>query len=397
MEKENEILAKMQAEFAAKFGADAARETRSYFSPGRVNLIGEHTDYNGGHVFPCAISLGTYALVADRQDNTTRIYSMNMAEKGIIEFTMSGLSYDKAKDWANYPMGVVKVFEDAGHKAGHGFDILIFGTLPNGSGLSSSASIEVLTALILNDAFDFGLDMVEMVKLSQKAENTFVGVNCGIMDQFAVGMGRKDCAILLDCTTLEYRYSKIALEGAGIVITNTNKPHSLASSAYNVRRAQCEHALNELKEVKPELNALGQLSNEEFNQLAGAISEPLERQRARHAVLENNRTLEAVEALEGNDVVKFGKLMNESHYSLRDDYDVTGKELDTLAELAWQVEGVIGSRMTGAGFGGCTVSLVKNEAIETFKAKVGKAYTEKIGYAPSFYVANIADGTHRLK
>jgi len=397
MEKENEILAKMQAEFAAKFGADAARETRSYFSPGRVNLIGEHTDYNGGHVFPCAISLGTYALVADRQDSKTQIYSMNMADKGVIEFPMSGLSYDKAKDWANYPMGVVKVFEDAGFKAGHGFDILIFGTLPNGSGLSSSASLEVLTALILNDAFDFGLDMVEMVKLSQKAENTFVGVNCGIMDQFAVGMGKKDCAILLDCNTLSYRYSKIALDGASIVITNTNKPHSLASSAYNVRRAQCEHALNELKEVKPELNALGELSNEEFNQLAGAISEPLERQRARHAVLENNRTLEAVEALEANDVAKFGKLMNESHYSLRDDYDVTGKELDTLAELAWQVDGVIGSRMTGAGFGGCTVSLVKNEAIEAFKEKVGKVYTEKIGYAPSFYVANIADGTHRVK
>lgn len=397
MEKENEILAKMQAEFAAKFGADAARETRSYFSPGRVNLIGEHTDYNGGHVFPCAISLGTYALVADRQDSKTQIYSMNMADKGVIEFPMSGLSYDKAKDWANYPMGVVKVFEDAGFKAGHGFDILIYGTLPNGSGLSSSASIEVLTALILNDAFDFGLDMVEMVKLSQKAENTFVGVNCGIMDQFAVGMGKKDCAILLDCNTLSYRYSKIALDGASIVITNTNKPHSLASSAYNVRRAQCEHALNELKEVKPELNALGELSNEEFNQLAGAISEPLERQRARHAVLENNRTLEAVEALEANDVAKFGKLMNESHYSLRDDYDVTGRELDTLAELAWQVEGVIGSRMTGAGFGGCTVSLVKDEAIEAFKENVGKAYTEKIGYAPSFYVASIADGTHRVK
>ena len=394
MEKENEILAKTEEEFAAKFGA---QETRAYFSPGRVNLIGEHTDYNGGHVFPCAISLGTYALVADRADNKTRIYSMNLADKGVIEFAMSGLSYDKEKNWANYPMGVVKVFEDAGHKASHGFDILVYGTLPNGSGLSSSASIEVLTALILNDAFGFGLDMVEMVKLSQKAENTFVGVNCGIMDQFAVGMGKKDCAILLDCNTLSYRYSKIALEGASIVISNTNKPHSLASSAYNVRRAQCEHALNELKEVKPELNALGELSNEAFNQLAGAISEPLERQRARHAVLENNRTLEAVEALEADDVVKFGKLMNESHYSLRDDYDVTGKELDTLAELAWQIDGVIGSRMTGAGFGGCTVSLVKNEAIEAFKEKVGKAYTEKIGYAPSFYVANIADGTHRIK
>ena len=391
---EQEILEKMQAEFSKKFGP---KETRLYFSPGRVNLIGEHTDYNGGHVFPCAISLGTYALVADRQDDKTRMFSLNLADKGVVEFPMSSLSYDKSKDWANYPMGVVKVFEDAGYKAAHGFDILIYGTLPNGSGLSSSASLEVLTALILNDAFAFGLDMVTMVKLSQKAENTFVGVNCGIMDQFAVGMGRKDCAILLDCNTLAYRYSKIALTGASIVITNTNKPHSLASSAYNVRRAQCEHALNELKEVKPDLQALGELSNEEFNQLAGAISEPLERQRARHAVMENNRTLEAVEALEAKDVTRFGKLMNESHYSLRDDYDVTGRELDTLAELAWQVEGVIGSRMTGAGFGGCTVSLVKDEAIEAFKENVGEAYTEKIGYAPSFYVASIADGTHRVK
>ena len=322
---------------------------------------------------------------------------MNLADKGVIEFEMSGLSYDKAKNWANYPMGVVSVFEQAGHKCSHGFDIVINGTLPNGSGLSSSASLEVLTAVILNEAFGFGLDMVEMVKLSQKAENVFVGVNCGIMDQFAVGMGKKDCAILLDCNTLDYRYSKIALKDASIVISNTNKPHSLASSAYNVRRAQCEHALNELKEVKPELNALGELSNEEFNKLAGHISEPLERQRARHAVCENNRTMEAVAALESDDVEKFGKLMNDSHFSLRDDYDVTGKELDTLAELAWQQDGVIGSRMTGAGFGGCTVSLVKNGAIPAFKENVGKAYTEKIGYAPSFYVANIADGTHRIK
>ena len=391
---EQEILAEMKQVFTEKFGD---QETKAYFSPGRVNLIGEHTDYNGGHVFPCAISLGTYALVADRTDTKTRIYSMNLADQGVIEFDMAGLSYDKAKNWANYPMGVVCVFEQAGHSCSHGFDILVNGTLPNGSGLSSSASLEVLTAVILNDAFGFGLDMVEMVKLSQKAENAFVGVNCGIMDQFAVGMGKKDCAILLDCNTLDYRYSKIALKDASIVISNTNKPHSLASSAYNVRRAQCEHALNELKEVKPELNALGELSNEEFNKLAGHISESLERQRARHAVCENNRTLEAVAALESDDVEKFGQLMNDSHFSLRDDYDVTGKELDTLAELAWQQEGVIGSRMTGAGFGGCTVSLVRNDAIPAFKENVGKAYTEKIGYAPSFYVANIADGTHRIK
>ena len=390
---EKEFLAGMAKVFEEKFGTQAERR---YFSPGRVNLIGEHTDYNGGHVFPCAISLGTYALVRDRADAMTRVYSMNLADKGVIEFPMSGLSYDAAKGWANYFMGVVDVFEKAGYKASHGFDIVINGTLPGGAGLSSSASLEVLMAVILNEAFSFGLPMLEMVKLSQRAENAFVGVNCGIMDQFAVGMGKADCAMLLDCNTLDYRYSKIDLQDASIVIANTNKPHSLASSAYNVRRAQCEHALNELREVRPELKALGELSNEAFERIAGHIVEQLERQRAHHAVFENNRTLEAVAALERDDVARFGKLMNESHFSLRDDYDVTGRELDTLAEIAWSLPGVIGSRMTGAGFGGSTVSLVKNDAIETFRERVSAVYTERIGYAPSFYVASIAEGTHRL-
>ncbi len=387
-----EILQEMKKVFAEKFGA---QETQAFFSPGRVNLIGEHTDYNGGHVFPCAISLGTYALVAVRADHKSRLYSMNLADKGILEFPMTDLSYDKKYDWANYPMGVIRMFEEAGYKASHGFDIVINGTLPPSSGLSSSASIEVLTAVILNDAFDFGLSMVDMVKLSQKAENKFVGVNCGIMDQFAVGMGKKDHAILLDCNTLEYRYSKIALQDCSIVITNTNKKHSLASSAYNVRRAQCEHALNELKEIR-DVKSLGELTNEEYDKLAGHIQDRIERQRAHHAVYENQRALEAVAALEQNDVGKFGKLMNASHVSLRDDYDVTGVELDTLAELAWEQPGVIGSRMTGAGFGGCTVSIVKNDAIPEFEKKIGAAYTEKIGYEPSFYVANIADGAHKL-
>ena len=390
---EKEFLAGVAKVFEEKFGAQAERR---YFSPGRVNLIGEHTDYNGGHVFPCAISLGTYALVRDRADAVTRVYSMNLADKGVIAFSMSGLAYDAAKDWANYFMGVVSVFEKAGYKAPHGFDIVINGTLPGGAGLSSSASLEVLMSVILNEAFGFGLPMLEMVKLSQRAENEFVGVNCGIMDQFAVGMGKADCAMLLDCNTLDYRYSKIDLRDASIVITNTNKPHSLASSAYNVRRAQCEHALNELREVRPELKALGELSNEAFERIAGHIAEQLERQRAHHAVFENNRTLEAVAALERDDVTRFGKLMNESHFSLRDDYDVTGRELDTLAEIAWSLPGVIGSRMTGAGFGGSTVSLLKNDAIETFRERVSAVYTERIGYAPSFYVASIAEGTHRL-
>ena len=386
------ILDEMQEVFREKFGA---AQTHAYFSPGRVNLIGEHTDYNGGHVFPCAISLGTYALVAPRTDGISRLYSMNLPEQGVVQFPMHGAVKSDAYGWANYPIGVVRVMEDAGHRAAHGFDIVPYGTLPNGAGLSSSASIEVLMAVILNDELNLGIDMVELVKFSQKAENEFVGMNCGIMDQFAVGMGKKDCAILLDCNTLSYRYSKLALNGCSIVITNTNKTHSLVTSAYNERRAQCESALKALQKVKP-IKALGELTNAEFDAIASAIPDPVERRRARHAVYENNRTLEAVKALEANDVKRFGALMNASHVSLRDDYEVTGPELDTLAELAWQQNGVLGSRMTGGGFAGCTVSIVRDAAIPAFEKNVGDAYTAKIGYAPSFYVANIADGARRL-
>ena len=386
------ILDEMQEVFREKFGA---AQTHAYFSPGRVNLIGEHTDYNGGHVFPCAISLGTYALVAPRTDGISRLYSMNLPEQGVVQFPMHGAVKSDAYGWANYPIGVVRVMEDAGHRAAHGFDIVLYGTLPNGAGLSSSASIEVLMAVILNDELNLGIDMVKLVKFSQKAENEFVGMNCGIMDQFAVGMGKKDCAILLDCNTLSYRYSKLALDGCSIVITNTNKTHSLVTSAYNERRAQCESALKALQKVKP-IKALGELTNAEFDAIASAIPDPVERRRARHAVYENNRTLEAVKALEANDVKRFGELMNASHVSLRDDYEVTGPELDTLAELAWQQDGVLGSRMTGGGFAGCTVSIVRDAAIPAFEKNVGDAYTAKIGYAPSFYVANIADGARRL-
>lgn len=386
------ILDEMQEVFREKFGA---AQTHAYFSPGRVNLIGEHTDYNGGHVFPCAISLGTYALVAPRTDGISRLYSMNLPEQGVVQFPMHGAVKSDAYGWANYPIGVVRVMEDAGHRAAHGFDIVLYGTLPNGAGLSSSASIEVLMAVILNDELNLGIDMVELVKFSQRAENEFVGMNCGIMDQFAVGMGKKDCAILLDCNTLSYRYSKLALDGCSIVITNTNKTHSLVTSAYNERRAQCESALKALQKVKP-IKALGELTNAEFDAIASAIPDPVERRRARHAVYENNRTLEAVKALEANDVKRFGELMNASHVSLRDDYEVTGPELDTLAELAWQQNGVLGSRMTGGGFAGCTVSIVRDAAIPAFEKNVGDAYTAKIGYAPSFYVANIADGARRL-
>lgn len=385
-----EILDKMRKVFEEQFGK---ADTKAYFSPGRVNLIGEHTDYNGGHVFPCAITLGTYAIAAPAKGNTSRAYSMNLAEKGVVEFPMTGLAPKEEYDWANYPIGVVRMMEKAGFPAKHGVDVVFYGTLPNGSGLSSSASIEVLMGVILDDLFGFGIDRVALVKLAQKAENDFVGMNCGIMDQFAVGMGKKDCAILLDCNTLRYRYSKIALKDASIVITNTNKKHKLTASQYNERRSESEAALAELQKAKP-IKALGELTNAEFDAIADAIKDPVERKRARHAVYENQRTLEAVAALEADDIEKFGRLMNDSHVSLRDDYEVTGKELDTLAKFAWEQEGVIGSRMTGGGFGGCTVSIVRNDAIPAFEKNVGEAYTRKIGYAPSFYVASIADGTH---
>ncbi len=379
----------LQDGFAKYFGG---QETKAFFSPGRVNLIGEHTDYNGGHVFPCAISLGTYALVAPRQDKKVRAVSLNFEKAGVKEFATEGLSYDESLGWANYIAGVVKVFEDAGMKATCGFDIALYGNLPSGAGLSSSASLEVLMGVILREFCGFDIEMVEIVKLGQKAENQFVGVNCGIMDQFAVGMGKKDCAILLDCNTLEYRYSKLDLRDACIVITNTNKPHSLNDSAYNERRSQCENALQELQ-TSVDIKALGELSNEDYDKNAHLITDPVERKRAHHAVYENNRTIEAVQALENNDMARFGELMHDSHVSLRDDYEVTCKELDTLADLAWAQEGVIGSRMTGGGFGGSTVSIVKKDAVDSFQKVVGEKYTEIIGYAPSFYVADIADGT----
>lgn len=366
-----------------------------YFSPGRVNLIGEHTDYNGGHVFPCALSLGTYAVVSDRTDSKVVLHSLNFENLGLIEFDLNNMVYEKEHDWANYAKGVVKTFEDHNFKTTHGFNILIYGNIPNGSGLSSSASLEVLIATILKDKFNFNIDTIELVKLCQEAENKFIGVNCGIMDQFSIGLGKKDCAILLDCNTLKYRYSKLNMNGYTLVIVNTNKKRGLADSKYNERRSQCETALKELQSVK-NINSLGELTCEEFEELKSNISDPINVKRAHHAVYENQRTLKAVAALENNDINLFGKLMNESHISLRDYYEVTGKELDTLVSLAWNVEGVIGSRMTGAGFGGCTVNLVKEDCVDNFKEIIKEKYTKEIGYEPSFYVTNISDGTSKL-
>lgn len=368
----------------------------SFFSPGRVNLIGEHTDYNGGHVFPCALTIGTYAIVSKRNDKKCFVNSLNFKELGTIEFDLDNLVNDKAHDWANYPKGVIKTFENHGFMAEHGFNILFFGNIPNGSGLSSSASLEVLMGCILNETFSFNINMVDMVKMCQEAENKFIGVNCGIMDQFAVGMGKKDCAILLDCNTLKYSYSKLNMNGFKIVIGNTNKKRGLADSKYNERRDECETALKEIQAVK-NITSLGELTEEEFEEVKSQIADPVRAKRAKHAVYENQRTLKAVKALENNDLKLFGKLMNASHVSLRDDYEVTGIELDTLVSLAWECEGVIGSRMTGAGFGGCTVSIVKDEYVDNFISTITPKYAEKIGYEPSFYIVEISDGTRKLK
>jgi len=366
-----------------------------FFSPGRVNLIGEHTDYNGGNVFPCALTIGTYAVVNKRDDKKVLVNSLNFKDLGVIEFSLDNMVNEKAHDWANYPKGVIKTFEDHGYNIPSGFEIIFYGNIPNGSGLSSSASLELLMGTILNESFNLNIDMVDIVKMCQEAENKFIGVNCGIMDQFAIGMGKEGSAILLDCNTLKYSYSKLDLNGCKIVIANTNKRRGLADSKYNERRSECEDALTKIQTVK-NITALGELTEEEFEDVKDCIGDPIKIKRAKHAVYENQRTLKAVKALEANNLELFGKLMNASHVSLRDDYEVTGIELDTLVELAWATEGVIGARMTGAGFGGCTVSIVKDECIDNFKETIAVKYKEKIGYEPSFYVVSTSDGTRKI-
>ena len=367
-------------------------EVKTFFSPGRVNLIGEHTDYNGCFVFPCALDFGTYAVVKKREDKTFRMYSKNFENLGIIEFNLDNLVYEKKDNWANYPKGVVKTFLDRNYKIDSGFDVLFFGNIPNGAGLSSSASIEVLTAVILKDLFKLDVDMIEMIKMCQVAENKFIGVNSGIMDQFAVGMSKKDNAISLDCNTLKYEYVPVKLKNMSIVITNTNKKRGLADSKYNERRNSCEEAVKILNKNGINIKYLGELTVAEFEKVKHYITDKEQLKRATHAVTENERAKNAVEFLKKDDIAEFGRLMNKSHISLRDDYEVTGSELDSLVEAAWEEKGTVGSRMTGAGFGGCTVSIVENDYVDSFIKNVGKKYKEKTGLEASFYIANIGDG-----
>ena len=370
-------------------------EVETFFSPGRVNLIGEHTDYNGGFVFPCALDFGTYAVVKKREDKIFRMYSKNFENLGIIEFNLDNLVYDKKDDWTNYPKGVIKTFLDRNYKIDSGFDVLFLGNIPNGAGLSSSASIEVLTAVILKDLFKLDVDMIEMVKMCQVAENKFIGVNSGIMDQFAVGMGKKDNAILLDCNTLKFEYVPVKLKNMSIIIANTNKKRGLADSKYNERRSSCEEAVKILNKNGINIKYLGELTVAEFEKIKHYITDEEQLKRATHAVTENERAKIAVEFLKKDDIAEFGKLMNKSHISLRDDYEVTGLELDSLVEAAWEEKGTVGSRMTGAGFGGCTVSIVENAYVDSFIKNIGKKYREKTGLEASFYIANIGDGAGR--
>lgn len=390
---EAEIKQNVLSKFAEIFGDTEG--VKVYFAPGRVNMIGEHTDYNGGHVFPCALTIGTYAAARRRADKKLRLYSMNFEQLGVFESSIEGLTPEKEADWTNYPKGVMWAFGLRGMNMDTGLDVVFYGNIPNGSGLSSSASLEVLTGYMLRDLFGFDATNQDLALIGQYSENNFNGCNCGIMDQFASAMGKKDHAIFLDTADLSFEYAPLVLDGAKIVVTNSNVKHSLVSSAYNDRRNECETALKELQTVV-DIKGLGDLSEEAFEKNKTAIKNDIRVKRAKHAVYENQRTIRAVEALKKNDIALFGELMNASHVSLRDDYEVSCEEIDVLVEEAWKVDGVIGSRITGGGFGGCTVSIVKDEAVDNFKQQVGKAYTERVGKTADFYVVSIGDGPRTL-
>ena len=391
--REQMIQQNVLEKFQELYGAEG--DIRVYFAPGRVNLIGEHTDYNGGHVFPCALTIGTYMAVRKREDRQLRFYSMNFENLGVIEDSLDNLVAKEDGEWTNYPKGVIWAFEGRGMKLDCGLDIALYGNIPNGSGLSSSASLEVVTGYMLKDMFGFDVTNQDIALIGQYSENNFNGCNCGIMDQFASAMGKADNAIFLDTADLSYEYAPVKLDGAKIVVTNSMVKHSLVTSAYNDRRNESSQALADLQQVCG-ISTLGELTEEEFEKYKNSIKDEVNRARAKHAVYKNQRTIKAVAALKNNDIETFGKLMNASHVSLRDDYETSCEEVDVLVEEAWKIDGVIGSRITGGGFGGCTVSVVKDDAIDIFKEKLTAAYEQKVGKTPEFYVVSIGDGPSRL-
>lgn len=383
------VLQKFEELFGSREGVNV------YFAPGRVNMIGEHTDYNGGHVFPCALTIGTYMAAKKREDKKLRFYSINFKKAGVLESTIEDIKPEERAGWTNYPKGVMWAFAGKGFSMDCGLDIVLYGNIPAGSGLSSSASLEVVTGYMLRDLYGFEVTNTEIALIGQYSENNFNGMNCGIMDQFASAMGKKDNAIFLNTADLSFEYAPLVLKGAKILITNSNVKHKLVDSKYNERRSECEMALKELQQVVT-IDSLGDLSEEAFEEHKGAIADDIRVKRAKHAVYENQRTIRAVEALKADDVELFGQLMNQSHISLRDDYEVSCSEIDVLVEEAWKVEGVVGSRITGGGFGGCTVSIVKDEAIDTFIEVVGNAYKERCNLKADFYIVDIGDGPSKL-
>lgn len=380
------MIDKVRDVFFKVFGS--CGEVLDFFAPGRINLIGEHIDYNGGCVFPCALTLGTYGVVRKRDDREIRCYSLNFDEIGVVECPIDNLKYDEKHNWVNYVKSVIWAFNEKGYKIKNGFDFVCYGTIPNGSGLSSSASLEILISKILISLNNLDVDMILASLISQFAENKFIGVNCGIMDQFAIAMGKKDQALLLDTNTLDFQYVPVKLDKMKIVILNTNKKRELADSKYNERRTECEKSLREIKKVK-DIYSLCELTPEEFEDIKYVLKDDVLEKRVRHVVYENDRTKKAVNLLKENRTFEFGELLNLSHKSLKEDYEVTGIELDTIVDIAQKQEGVIGARMTGAGFGGCAVSIVKEECIDKFIEKVSKEYREKIGYDGDFYIAEI--------
>ncbi len=381
---------KLNETFYEKFGNRNNRPVL-FFSPGRVNLIGEHTDYNGGYVFPCALNYGTYLLIRKTDNNLIRFSTVNFSDD--MDTTLNGLFVNTGRKWTNYPMGVINEFLKREVKIS-GLEMLFWGDVPNGAGLSSSASIEMVTAVALNDFFNAGFGTLDLVKMSQMAENEFVGMNCGIMDQFAVGFGKKDNAIFLNCDTLEYENVPLVLNDHFLIITNTNKRRGLTDSKYNERRSECEKAVELLQPYRPVRN-LSELKTDEIRILEKYIKDPVVVRRAKHVISENGRVLEAISVLKDNNILRFGELMNQSHDSLRYDYEVTGFELDTLIDEGRKLPGVIGTRMTGAGFGGCTVSIVKKSDSSRFMNDLAAAYQIKTGLVPDFYQPEIGDGAGR--
>lgn len=386
-------LLKLQNQFKVLFNESASH---TFFAPGRVNLIGEHIDYNGGLVFPCAITLGTYALVSLREDDTFAVYSENFKDLGIINLSLDDLEYRKEDNWTNYLKGVLKFLLETGSEITHGLNILVFGNIPNGSGLSSSASLEILISKVFSTIYDLNLKPTEMALLGKKVENEYMGVSSGIMDQFAIALGKEHSALLLNCSSQEFEHIPFVLDGYQIVIMNTNKRRELADSKYNERFNECTQALKILQGTYPQIHAICDLGEKELDTLDKVITDPILYKRAKHAISENLRVINATKALENNDLTTFGKLLNASHASLRDDYEVTGKELDTLVAAALAEEGTLGARMTGAGFGGCAIALVKTEKVDEFMAHVGAKYKETIGYDATFYIASIGNGPSEL-